>query len=40
MEKRFLVVLSVTLRTATVKHNFAGGVSIQSLGVRVVIVSE
>ena len=38
MERRFLVALSVTLRTATVKHNFAGGVSIQSLGVRVVIV--
>ena len=38
MEKRLLVALSVTVRTAAVKHNFAGGVSIQSLGVRVVIV--
>ena len=39
MERRFLVALSVTVRTAAVKHNFAGGVSIQSLGVRVVIAS-
>ena len=36
MERRLLVALSVTVRTAAVKHNFAGGVSIQSLGVRVV----
>jgi hypothetical protein len=37
MERRLLVALSVTVLTAAVKHNFPGNVSIQSLGVRVVI---
>jgi hypothetical protein len=39
MERLLLVALSVTVRTAAVKHKFAGSVSIQSLVVRVVIAS-